>query len=193
MSHGDRRTRRLRGSRMHGFGNTQKHRGAGSRGGHGMAGGKKHKWVYVSKYMPGYFGQIGFKRHKSIVTNDTTMNVGQLSRNIESMVQQGLATGSKGSYEIDFAAAGYTKLLGAGKALAKFKVKVERCSEGARAKIEAAGGSVEVTKVEAAEEKAKEAPAKSAPAKKEAREKTPSKPAAPKKEAKKPKKKEAGD
>jgi large subunit ribosomal protein L15 len=163
-----------------------------------MAGSKKHKWHYVSKYMPGYFGQVGFKRHRSIVTDDTTMNVGQLSRNIETMVAQGLATGSKGSYEIDMGKAGYTKLLGAGKAEAKFKVKVERCSEGARKKIEAAGGSVEAAEVEVKEKEPKKTPAqqvaqKVEKAKAKTAMKAATKDAAAKKAEKKPKKKEAGD
>jgi large subunit ribosomal protein L15 len=152
MAHRERKTRKMRGSRMHGYGNTQKHRGAGSRGGHGMAGSKKQRWHYVSKYLPGYFGERGFKRHHDTQDEkDQTINVGYLSDHIKTLTAQGHAKEAKGAYTIDLAAAGYDKLLGAGKVTEKLNVKVTKCSESAKEKIEAAGGSVETT----AEEKAK--------------------------------------
>jgi large subunit ribosomal protein L15 len=138
----------MRGSRMHGYGNTQKHRGAGSRGGHGMAGSKKQKWHYVSKYLPGYFGEKGFKRHHGHLPAEVTINVGQLSANIEKFVADGAATGSKGTYTIDLTTVGYTKLLGTGKVENKLKITVATCSQSAKKKIEAAGGSVETTEKE---------------------------------------------
>src|SRR6266571_3554388 len=49
------RTRKLRGSRTHGRG--KKHgRGAGGRGGTGMAGLHKHKFKWMIKYDPEHFG-----------------------------------------------------------------------------------------------------------------------------------------
>ncbi|MFH1056034.1 MAG: uL15 family ribosomal protein [Candidatus Altiarchaeota archaeon] len=148
MAQADRKTQKMRGSRSHGYGITQKHRGAGSRGGHGMAGSKKHKWGYVSKYLPGYFGKKGFKRPKSQTTFDKTINVSQLSEEIKILVGKGLVSESSGVYSINLKDAGYTKLLGAGKVNAKLKVKVEKCSPQAKAKIEAAGGSVETREKE---------------------------------------------
>lgn len=145
MAHGDRKTRKLRGSRMHGFGNTQKHRGAGSRGGRGMAGSKKQHWQYISKYFPGYFGRRGFKK-KGAVQCDTTINVGELSDILVALVEAGNAKGAKGAYTIDLAAAGFTKLLGTGKVSTKLTVTVANCSAKAKEKIEAAGGSVVGTK-----------------------------------------------
>jgi len=142
MAHQDRKTRKMRGSRMHGYGNTQKHRGAGSRGGHGMAGSKKHKWTHVSKYMPDYFGKKGFKKHGKI-TSDRTINAGQLSAGIKKYVADGKASHSNGTYAVDLDFLGYTKLLGTGKVEVKLKVKVKKCSANAKEKIEAAGGSVE--------------------------------------------------
>ena len=142
MSHGDRKTARMRGSRNHGYGNTQKHRGAGSRGGRGMAGSKKQKWSYVSKYLPGYFGKKGFKRPQSQIKTDTTINVGYISANISKFVASGAAKKEKSSYSLDLSACGYTKLLGSGKVEIKLDVSVVSCSAKARQKIEAAGGSV---------------------------------------------------
>ncbi len=151
MAHRDRRTRKMRGSRMHGYGNTQKHRGAGSRGGHGMAGSKKQRWHYVSKYMPGYFGERGFKRHHGQQKPEEVINVGQLSKTIEKLAQEGKAKGTKGAYTIDLSEAGYTKLLGAGKINVKIKVKIAKTSQKAKEKIEAAGGSVEAETTETEE------------------------------------------
>jgi len=143
MAHGDRKVRRMRGSRNHGYGNTQKHRGAGSRGGRGMAGSKKHRWVRVSKYMPGYFGSKGFTRPRSLVSRIRTVNVGWLSERIGKLVEAGVASESGGVYTVDLGAAGYGKLLGDGLVDVKLNVKVDTCSPRAREKIEAAGGSVE--------------------------------------------------
>ena len=101
MAARDRKTRKMRGSRSHGYGITQKHRGAGSRGGHGMAGSKKHKWSYVSKYLPNYFGKRGFTRPKSQVTKDETVNAGWLSENAERLTKEGKATKAGDTYTID--------------------------------------------------------------------------------------------
>src|SRR2546426_9470164 len=56
------RTRKLRGSRTHGRG--KKHgRGAGGRGGTGMAGLHKNKFKWMIKYDPEHFGPRGVFRH----------------------------------------------------------------------------------------------------------------------------------
>jgi large subunit ribosomal protein L15 len=108
-----------------------------------MAGSKKHRWHLVSKYMPGYFGRKGFKRYRTQVVCDTTINVGQLSKSIDNFVSEGKATGSKGVYTIDLGVVGYTKLLGTGNVEVKLNVTVQKCSTSAKQKIEAAGGSIE--------------------------------------------------
>jgi len=89
MAHRDRKIIKKRGSRSCGYGNAQKHRGAGSRGGRGMAGSKKHKWSYVSKYMPGYFGTKGFKRPRRVVREIKTINVGDIEKNLDRFVDEG--------------------------------------------------------------------------------------------------------
>lgn len=143
MAHKDRKTQKKRGSRTHGYGNTQKHRGAGSRGGHGMAGSKKHKWQHVSKFMPGYFGHRGFKRPREIVCREKTINVRDLDEGIEKLVKNKMAVKSGGSYNVDLTALGFDKLLGSGDVKSKLNVKVCKCSSKAKEKIEAAGGSIE--------------------------------------------------
>lgn len=144
MAHKDRKTRKMRGSRMCGYGNTQKHRGAGSRGGRGMAGSKKHKWMGVSKNMPGYFGGHGFKRPQSRKTN--TVNVGYINEHIDGWVDAGAAKKEKDGYSINLGGLGISKLLGAGNITKKVSVTVKECSAGAQKKIEEAGGRLTTTK-----------------------------------------------
>ncbi|MBU0761948.1 MAG: 50S ribosomal protein L15 [Candidatus Altiarchaeota archaeon] len=143
MARKDRKTQRMRGSRSHGYGNTQKHRGAGSRGGRGMAGSKKQKWPTVSKNFPGYFGKKGFKRPQSQIKRDKVANVGWISENITWLLEKGYVTRSDDVYSLDLTKSGYTKLLGTGSVAVKINVKVEKCSAKARQKVEQAGGLVE--------------------------------------------------
>lgn len=143
MAHSDRKTAKLRGSRTHGYGNAQKHRGAGSRGGRGMSGAKKQKWSWVSK-IPDYFGRKGFKRPKSQVDSDIVFNVGFIGKNIESLVNAGIAQKNGDKYSIDLTKSECTKLCGSGRIMFAADIKVDKTSARAIEKIEAAGGSVEV-------------------------------------------------
>ncbi len=115
MAQKDRKIQRMRGTRNCGWGNTQKHRGAGSRGGRGMAGSNKHKWSYVSKYMPDHFGRVGFKIPLKMIHEDTKVNLGILDSNLERLVTDGKAIQTGKTYAIDLEAMGYDKLLGSGK------------------------------------------------------------------------------
>ena len=148
MARKDRKTSKLRGSRTHGYGSAQKHRGAGSRGGRGMAGGKKHQWSSVSKNSRGYFGRKGFKRVPCLVGKPVHVNVGYLSDNIVKLTADGSASKAKGAYTIDLDGLGYTKLLGSGLVREKLKIKVAECSSRARQKVEEKGGTVECTGTE---------------------------------------------
>ena len=114
MAHKDRKTSKLRGTRTCGYGNAQKHRGAGSRGGRGMGGSKKQKWSWVVKYKPGYFGRKGFKRPKVVIRENVITNVGYLGRNIEKLVEMGTATKDGAKYTLDMTQTDYNKLLGSG-------------------------------------------------------------------------------
>ncbi len=152
MAHRDRKTRSLRGSRTHGYGNTQKHRGAGSRGGVGMAGSKKHKWSFVSKYMPGYFGTRGFNRAASIVERVNSINVGYIDENLDNFVSNGAVKLENNKYIINLTDMGYDKLLGSGKATHPMVITVNKCSKSAAEKISAVGGIVECPELEEVKE-----------------------------------------
>lgn len=107
-----------------------------------MAGSKKHKWMYVSKYMPGYFGRSGFKRPASQVKTKKTINIGDLNENVKKLVGNGFLKKEKDTYTVNLGEKGFDKLLGAGVVSNKFIVTVDECSEKAKQKIEAVGGKV---------------------------------------------------
>jgi len=115
-------------------------RGAGLRGGRGNAGLKKHKHMYMTKYMPDHFGRHGFKRPQSIVKKDKTINVGQLEEVFP------------GKKDIDLGTEGYDKLLGGGNLNNKIKIKVESASEKAVEKVKDKGGEVILPEVKTVKE-----------------------------------------
>lgn len=122
----------------------KKRRGAGSRGGRGKAGTGKRgdaKKPNVWKKTNGrqYLGKYGFN---SIKEPNEVLNVSDLQDQLPSLVEQGVASESKGTYTIDLADANIDKLLGAGSINVAVNVTVEAASSGAVEKVEAAGGSV---------------------------------------------------
>ncbi len=135
-----RKVKKIRGSRTCGGGSHKKRRGAGNRGGRGLAGGHKHKWTWIIKYKPDHFGKYGFKRHPSLVKELETINVGEL----EEIVLKNPDKFEKedGKYVVDVIELGYEKVLGKGKVTIPMIVKAIEVSEKAREKIEAVGGEV---------------------------------------------------
>lgn len=117
-----------RGHRTHGWGSPKKHRGAGSRGGRGMAGSKKHKKTYMLKYARDHIGKHGFTAKGTKFLN--TINVREAVK---------LAGKDK---KIDLGALGYDKLLGTGDIKAALEIKVDYFSARAKEKVEAAGGKI---------------------------------------------------
>jgi len=137
MPHRLRKIRKKRGSRTHGWGRVGQHRGGGQRGGHGKAGFKKHKWTYVIKYEPDYFGKKGFTSPKNLKRKVNVINVGVLDELAEKLSMK-----REGKLFIDLESFGYTKLLGAGKVTKPLIVKAPSCSKSAAEKIREAGGQV---------------------------------------------------
>ncbi|CEG11790.1 50S ribosomal protein L15P [groundwater metagenome] len=137
----DRKTRKLRGSNHHGWG-IQKHRGTGSQGGAGQSGWYKQKWCKYSKYFKDLHGSHGFTRHSSDV-NIITINIKDIERNLEKFVNEGKVTIKEDTYYLNLASLGYDKLLGDGKISHKFIIQTDSFSEGAKKKIEGAGGLIE--------------------------------------------------
>ncbi|WP_423792847.1 uL15 family ribosomal protein [Methanocaldococcus indicus] len=133
-----RKVKKYRGSRTCGGGSHKKRRGAGNRGGRGLAGGHKHKWTWIIKYEPDHFGKYGFKRHPSIVKDLETINVCELEELVLKNPDKFEKEGDK--YIVDVTELGYEKVLGKGKVTIPMVVKAIEISEKAKIKIEEAGG-----------------------------------------------------
>ena len=136
------RTKKFRGLRTHGRGK-KSGRGAGIIGGHGQAGLGKTKKIYMLKYDRNHFGHHGFSRPQSMVAAKNTINVSELSEQVDRFVELGFGSKDGDAYSIDLTAAGIDKLLGSGSIAFKVNVSVYEASAKAVEKIEAAGGSVD--------------------------------------------------
>ena len=137
MPHDLRKCRKKRGSRTCGYGRVGQHRDQGSKG-YRKFGRHKHKWSYVIRYEPDYFGSTGFTSPKSLKQRVRIINVGKLDQIAGKLPVEG----KEGKIFVDLQSLGYTKLLGAGKVTKALTVKVSSCSESASEKIENAGGKV---------------------------------------------------
>jgi large subunit ribosomal protein L15 len=131
MPHKERKTRKMRGSRTHGYGRIGQHRDAGSKG-QRKVGRHKHLWSYVVTHEPDYFGKKGFTSRQSLKRHENTINITQLSQ---------LPLENDTSH-IDLTSMGYTKLLGTGKITKPLTITVAACSKTAAEKIEKAGGKI---------------------------------------------------
>ncbi len=139
------KTQKMRGKKTHGHG-IKARRGAGKRGGRGMAGNHKHRYIHVIKYYgKDYFGRHGFKRPQSVVKADITINLSTIRENISSIVEGGAGKKKSGGYDIDLPKLGVSKLLGGG-SIGDLKVHIltKSASQTAIEKVEAAGGSVTI-------------------------------------------------
>ena len=123
---------RQRGSKTHGWGSMKKHRGAGNRGGRGMAGSgkraKQKKMSILKKYKGKYLGKIGFNRPQKVIKKIIAINVTDLKK--------------FKTKELNLIKLGYNKLLGKGSVKEKYNIIVESYSKQAKEKIEKAGGSI---------------------------------------------------
>lgn len=126
---------RQRASHTHGWGSKKKHRGAGNRGGRGMAGTGKRAdqmktLIWKDKH---YFGKYGFKK-KGVRVEIKAVNVGYIEENLDKFLKEGEI--------IDLAKFGYNKLLGNGNVRSKLNIKVKSASSKAVERVKEAGGEV---------------------------------------------------
>jgi large subunit ribosomal protein L15 len=125
------KVKKMRGSKTHGWGAKNKHRGAGSRGGHGFSGMLKHKKSMRIRYDPNYLeNNKGFSvpsEAKDEIRAITLKDLDIFSKN-------------SGKTEIDVSELGYNKVLSTGKVTKALTVKADKIVERAKAKIEEAGG-----------------------------------------------------
>ncbi|OYT61795.1 MAG: 50S ribosomal protein L15 [Thermofilum sp. ex4484_15] len=140
----EKKSRSLRGWRTHSWGRVGQHRRSGRKGGRGKAGLHKHKWSWVVKYQPDYFGKRGFTRHPSITPIPKTINVGEVNERVKEWLAEGKVTKEGNAYLVDLPSLGYSKLLGRGEVTLPLIIKVLSATKSAISKVEEAGGKVEV-------------------------------------------------
>ncbi|HZX12306.1 MAG TPA: uL15 family ribosomal protein [Candidatus Nanoarchaeia archaeon] len=140
------KNKRMRAETTHGWGSKKKHRGAGNRGGKGMAGTGKRadqkKPTILNLYGNSYYGKKGFKRPKEVQHHPITLNLDFLEEHLDSYVAQGLITKQADAYLVDLHKLGYSKLLGKGTPRHKIHLKAASASDTARKKIQEAGGTI---------------------------------------------------
>lgn len=145
-AHARRKFSRMRGQHTHGWGAKKKHRGAGNRGGRGMAGSGKradHKKPTILKlYGNEYFGRHGFNRPQGLTKEIRAINLDMLQSKLDYYLANKLITKEKDFFVVDLEKLGYDKLLGKGRLSVKLKVKASYLSARAVEKIEGKGGMV---------------------------------------------------
>ncbi|WP_135664120.1 uL15m family ribosomal protein [Halorhabdus rudnickae] len=139
--------KRQRGSRTHGGGTHKNRRGAGHRGGRGDAGRDKHE---MHNYPP--IGKSGFTRPEKTQEDVREIDVRKLDEDAALLAAEGLAEETDGGYRIDAREvvedgheADVVKVLGSGQVRNELTVVADAFSAGAREKLEAAGGSAELS------------------------------------------------
>lgn len=141
------KNKRMRGAKTtHGFGSKKKNRGAGNRGGKGMAGTGKRadqkKPTIINLYGNDYYGKKGFKRPPEVQHRAKTLNLEYLDSHLDLFLSKGLVTKEGDSFVVDLEKLGYEKLLGKGHVKHKLKVRAPSISASAAAKIQESGGHV---------------------------------------------------
>jgi large subunit ribosomal protein L15 len=147
----EKKARKYRGSRTHGWGRVGQHRKSGSSGGRGNVGYHKHKWSYVMKYAENssgypFYGKHGFTQPQAIVAAKLGINVDELELMLDELVSKNLVQVVDNKYVVDLPKLGFNKLLGRGKVTKPMVIKAIWVSRKAEEKVRAAGGSVELIK-----------------------------------------------
>lgn len=105
-----------------------------------MSGGHKHKWSYVIRYMPDYFGKHGFTRPAAVREETKAINVGELDERLGELVQLGVAKQEGEKFVVDVGKLGFEKILGGGRVTHPMDVTAKEFVESAKRKLEEAGG-----------------------------------------------------
>lgn len=150
-THKRKKLKKYRGSKTHGCGSMKKRRGAGNRGGRGYAGSGKRGDAKKGRFIKDkkYFGKHGFST--KLKTNVKAVTLSYFQQKLDRLVAQKQATEKAGLYTVNLKDVGYQKLLATGTITKKVHFIAESASVGAIAKVEKAGGKVELL---AQEEKA---------------------------------------
>jgi len=135
---------RQRASHTHGWGSKKKHRGAGNRGGKGLAGTGKRADTSKTRHWKDtkYFGKHGFKTRTRNVGVVNAINIGDVEEKLPSLVDSKVVVKEGDVYVVDLKKMGYDKLLGSGKVKSKFKISVDAASKKVIEKVKGVGGEI---------------------------------------------------
>ena len=139
MATRNRKVRKYRGSRTHGWGQVAQHRASGHKGGLGKSGMLKHHFSTMLKDFPDHFGHdSSHPPHPNIAKKWTSV------RDLDDLfVKSGKEDAGKKT--LDLVSLGFEKLLGGGKVKNAYSVKVKQFTASAQEKIKQAGGEVLAT------------------------------------------------
>ncbi|MFX1346351.1 MAG: uL15m family ribosomal protein [Promethearchaeota archaeon] len=154
MRNHDRKVRKMRGRRTHGYGRVGQHRKTGQRVGRGKTTQwkKSKKSYYLKQKELGFpdpdwdLGKKGFKRPQDMtrISKVNTLNVKDLDQKIESLVIEKKASKSGNTYSINLNDVNIQKVLGRGEITKKINISVKNASKRAIEKIESAGGTINI-------------------------------------------------
>jgi len=137
------KSKKFRAKTTHGWGSKKKHRGAGNRGGRGMAGTGKRadqkKSLILKTYGKKYFGKHGFKRPLKLKNKGKTINLNIINE--------------KTSAGDTFNALKYEKVLGSGSLDKKIKIKANSFSKIALEKIKKSGSEAIINDIKKSADK----------------------------------------
>ncbi len=134
------KSRSHRGSRTHGGGKGRNRRHSGNKGGKGIAGSHKHRWMEIKSTDPKHFGKYGFKRPPQLQEEAETVNVGELDEYVDELLEQELAEEEGDEIVIDASDLNCDKILGGGQVNHQLKVLADDFSQSAQRKLEESGG-----------------------------------------------------
>lgn len=135
------KSRSKRGSRTHGGGKGRNRRHSGNKGGKGLAGSHKHRWMEVQRNMPKHFGKYGFKRPSNLQEETKTVNVGELDEYVDELVEEDLVEEEGDEIVIDASELNFDKVLGGGQVNHQLRVIADDFSKSAERKLEKSGGA----------------------------------------------------
>ncbi|BCU70659.1 uL15 family ribosomal protein [Stygiolobus caldivivus] len=139
----EKKSRKYRGYRTHGWGTKGQHRDRGKEGGRAI-GMHKEKWSWLVKYGEGWYGKHGFRNPTSKLVS--SINLRMLQNLIDNGTLKMVSEGGKNI--IDLEQYGYDKLLGGGTLSQPVIIKVKYATEKAMEKIKQLGGEIILTSKE---------------------------------------------
>ena len=142
-----RKSRRLRGSRTHGWGHPKKHRGKGNKGGKGFSNKGKRGASRKSKYLAleiKPIGKHGMMRKPFYKFTVQPISFRVIEENIDKWLANSLIEKSNDTYKVDLKKLGYGKLLSQGAVTKKLAITCDSASAKAVEKLQEAGGSCQI-------------------------------------------------